>query len=162
MLVWEKRSIELASLFNPAFCSLLLRQSIAGYQENNLIGMPFSLTFLILPIVLHRNTRQTLPRDVRKKMHAWLTEHNEAKIFFCERTQSFIPYTKEALIYGMKEGLIDINENGEFIVIPRTVNLPWKEKTEFYEFIKRARYVGRWLRDSGEPMTIYHMWGIRP
>ena len=50
---WEDRSKIVANLLNPAFCGEILRRAIVSYNENeeNML-FPFSLLYLILPIIL--------------------------------------------------------------------------------------------------------------
>ena len=72
---WSERPPEVAHLFNPAFCALLLREAVRGFAEVSPSGMPHPLVFLLLPIVLHKATRESLPGSITTKMHPWLQEH---------------------------------------------------------------------------------------
>ena len=62
MKAWAGRPTELAYLFNPAFCGWVLREAVAGYASVKPAGLPLPLAFLILPVVLHRVTRELVPR----------------------------------------------------------------------------------------------------
>src|ERR1039457_6981771 len=57
MRIWNDRPPEIAHLFNPAFCALLIREGVLGFVEVSPGGMPYPLVFLLLPIVLHKATR---------------------------------------------------------------------------------------------------------
>ena len=57
---WDQRPIEIRNLFNPAFCGLVLFRSFCGYDEEDPRGMPFSLALLILPLCLHKDSRDVL------------------------------------------------------------------------------------------------------
>lgn len=162
MIPWEKRSIEIASLFNPAFCSLILRQSIRGYLSEESSGMPFSLSFLMLPIVLHRSTREMLPRSISTKMHAWVNNQSEVKVQFSDRCKRLVQYTREGLIYGMQGNLFSVNDGGRLVSSGKIIKLPWNSDTESYECAQKAEFVGRWFAQAGEVSTIFHMWGVRP
>jgi len=63
MIPWEHRPIEVANLFNPAFCGEVIRRCGAGYSAKLQTGMPYALAFLVLPIVLHPATRWSEPLD---------------------------------------------------------------------------------------------------
>jgi hypothetical protein len=76
---WAGRPTELAYLFNPAFCGWVLREAVEGYTLVRPGGMTLPLAFLILPVVLHRPTRQLMPRAVTTKLHVWLQEHPEVR-----------------------------------------------------------------------------------
>ena len=54
---WDERPIEIRNLFNPAFCGLLLFRALCGFEEEDNSGMPFSLTLLILPLSLQKDSR---------------------------------------------------------------------------------------------------------
>lgn len=162
MIPWEKRSIEIASLFNPAFCSLILRQSIKGYLSEQSNGMPFSLSFLVLPIVLHRNTRERLPRNISTKMHVWVNNQGEAKVQFPERCKRLVQFTSEGMIYGMRENLFSVNDWGFLVSSDKKIKLPWSPDTESSECARKAEFVGRWFAQAGETSTIFHMWGVCP
>ena len=54
MKTWNLRPPEIRTLFNPAFCGLVLAQGIKGYNQDTKSPIPFSLTLLILPLCLHK------------------------------------------------------------------------------------------------------------
>ena len=58
MTLWRARSIEERNLLNPAFCSMLLWQSALAYGSERKAAMAIELSFLVLPFVLHRETRE--------------------------------------------------------------------------------------------------------
>ncbi len=37
--------------------------------------MPWTYSFIVAPLVLHRGTRDALPRTTRTNLNAWLAEH---------------------------------------------------------------------------------------
>jgi hypothetical protein len=49
MRIWNDRPPEIAHLFNPAFCALLIREGVLGFGEVSPGGMPYPLVFLLLP-----------------------------------------------------------------------------------------------------------------
>ena len=61
MQPWISRVVEEANLFNPAFCATLMAKTVDEYQKKAQHHFPFSLAFLVLPVVLHRATRESLP-----------------------------------------------------------------------------------------------------
>lgn len=161
MLRWEERPIEIANLFNPAFCAVLLQSSIRGFQSKQKGGMPYPLVFLILPIVLHLYTRQTLPKTTVSKMHIWLQEHPEVRIGFVERSRELVPYTKEALIFGIQAGIIAAMPDGNFKWIQRSLKQP-EPDSELERLQERAKFLGKWFAQFEESSNIFTMWGIRP
>jgi len=57
MKTWNKRPREIRTLFNPAFCGLVIARGIEGFYETAKRPIPYSLTLLILPLCLHKQTR---------------------------------------------------------------------------------------------------------
>jgi Family of unknown function (DUF6521) len=161
VLRWEQRPVEVANLFNPAFCAALLQSSIKGFQSQRDKGMPYPLLFLVLPIVLHSYTRQTLPKTTVTKMHVWLQEHPEVRIGFVERSRNLVPYTKEALIFGIQTGTIKIGIDSSFIWVRRSLRTPAVE-AELVHLLERAKFFGKWLTQFEEPSNVFTMWGIHP
>jgi hypothetical protein len=161
MLPWGQRPFEVANLFNPAFCSVLLEEAIANFEEKAHKGMPYALVFIILPIVLHKPTRDLLPRSTRTRLSVWLQRSTQVRIGFAERARRLVPYTKEALIFGMSHGAIDVDTDGNLICASNTKNL-WERGTETYSCQNKSGLLGRWFALSGEARTIFTMWGVRP
>jgi hypothetical protein len=163
---WKERPVEYANLLNPAFCSILLHNAVKGYQNEKNIGMPYSLLFLVLPIVLHRSTREVLPKKIVTKLHIWMQERPEVRVEFSDRTKNLVPYTKEALTFGMQTKIISIDRQGNLSWVKgqlRNIStVSWSKDTETAICYKKAEFVGRWLAQAGEVSTIYTMWGICP
>lgn len=163
MRPWNQRPREIAYLFNPAFCALVLREVVSGFVEEVPTGMSYPLLFLVLPIVLHKATREALPRSVATKMHPWIQEHEEARIGFARRCAGLAPYTREAVLFACLEGLLAFSAGGMLVAprkrLPRT---DWGSDFDCTVCMERARFVGRWLATAGDNATVLAMWGVRP
>lgn len=162
---WDQRPFEIAYLLNPAFCTLLLCEAIVGYQEEHLSdsGMPYPLSFLILPIVLHKTTRELLPRRITKDLYDWLQENPEVYSDYAGRVRRLAPFAREAIIFGMQRGLIGIEQQGELVSTPHSspqaATCSCRELSRYWEV---ASLVGRWFARTGSVATIYRMWRIKP
>src|SRR5258708_7959918 len=110
MMPWEKRPVEIASLLNPAFCAEILRLCVREYENIAYRPLPYPLIFLILPIILHSNTRKSIPFPNRTQLYVWLQSHQEAKVGFAERMRQLVPVTREALMFLLQLELFLINE----------------------------------------------------
>ena len=62
---WDQRPFEIRNLFNPAFCGLVMFRALNGYEEENVCGLPFSLSLLVLPLCLHKNSRDVIAANPR-------------------------------------------------------------------------------------------------
>ncbi len=74
MRPWDKRSLEEANLLNPAFISIICYQCVKGYCETAGKSAPHVLPFLVTPLVLHKKTREDLPRTVSTTFSTWTTQ----------------------------------------------------------------------------------------
>src|SRR5690348_456839 len=109
---WVRRPAEVGSLLNPAFCSLLLRASAQGYSRNDSNYLPVSVGFLVLPIVLHKQTREAMPHTARSKLHVWIRENPIVRIGFSRRASELVPFTREALLFGLVHRSLRLTPDG--------------------------------------------------
>ncbi len=161
---WNARSREVGILFNPAFCCVILSSSVVGYSNQESRGMPFSLAYLVLPLVLHKPTRDALPMNTRTSLAAWLEENPSVRIQFHERVKSLKPFVGEAIIFGTRYNWLSI-QNGfikSSLSDTRIKGFLSKTQGEARECVMRARLVGRWMAAAGPAETVMGLWEIRP
>jgi len=161
---WEERPFEIRNLLNPAFCAVLLHNAVEGYcQNSDKDGMPYPLIFLILPLVLHKATRESLPQRIDADFDLWVKNNPQNFSFFPERVCFLNTYTREAIIFGMQYDCLKIRESGYLFAYklssPKTI---WNNESEAMQCYKNAYFVGRWFADTGMPITIFRILGIRP
>ncbi len=165
MKSWAGRPTELAYLFNPAFCGWVLREAVEGYTLVRPGGMALPLAFLILPVVLHRPTRQLMPRAVTTKLHVWLQEHPEVKVAFAGRVGELAPFTREAILFLGAGGQLQVADDGTVTVAgklgERKAALT-ESSRDIKESVTKAKFVGRWFATAGEPATVFQNWGVCP
>lgn len=163
MLSWEKRPFETANLLNPALCSVLLYGAVRDFEQERLQGMPFALSFLILPFVLHKPTRETLPQTARTPLQDWLMEQSqEFSLAFASRTCQLIPYTKESLTFGMQRQILAINQSGGVICGKGKIDFRKILGTPTALLIDNSRLLGRWFAKVEHETLVFKMLGIRP
>jgi hypothetical protein len=160
---WSLRPREVAALLNPTFCSVLIYEAARGAKQEGNRGLPYTLTFMVLPIILHRPTRQAMPSTIAKRMHAWLEENQQARIGFSNRARNMVPYTREALLFGCAASFLEFTPTACIYPLRRQIRgLNWGTESEAADCRKRARFVGRWLSHAGDEITILGLWGVRP
>jgi hypothetical protein len=129
------------------------------------VALSFETSFLVLAIVLDRETRESLPRAVTTSLTVWLEENALARSRIAERSRTLMPFTKEALTFGGLHGLLLLKAG---VVRP---NLDWKNKVtasinassdEVRVCAKRAEFVGRWFSKAGSAATVMALMGVRP
>lgn len=163
MQPWDQRPIEVANLLNPAFCGEILRQCIRSYQHTMKQPFPYPLVFLVLPIILHRRTRELLSPRQKLPLHVWLQSHSEVKIGFRERTAELIPITTEAIIFLLQVEALRLDDQAHLEVLPyKKTIIEGQSESEIADYYRKAIMVGRWFARSGTATTIYAMWGVKP
>ena len=162
MKLWNERPREIRNLFNPAFCGLVLARGVEGFTEQVSRPMPFSLTLLILPLCLHKRTREQIKRANRAYFTTILQEHPEIRVDLARRARGLVPYTMEAFGYLMSCGVIDVDESGCVAIRSNTVRRTIAGSQDSKDCQTVARSLGRKLALINDRATIYTTLGIRP
>lgn len=167
MNCWSERPPEVKRLLNPSFCSLLLWYSAQAHMESDRagLGIAFEECFLILPIVLHRETRESLPTMITTSLPVWLGRNPLALSTIADRASSLVPFTKDALRFGGVHGVL------QFYQTIICANPDWKKRMasalkdssdEVRICAKRAEFVGRWFAKTGNAETVLSLLGVQP
>jgi hypothetical protein len=165
MKAWSERPTEVGNNFNPAFCGWLIRESVEGYCSVNPAGLPFSLVFLALPLVLHRPTREILPRGTVTALHPWLREHPQARIGLADRAGQLAQIVRESVLFLSTYGLVSITDEARITAtgkLGRGKAPILAASEEVKTCVAKAKMVGAWFAEAGDAVTIYQMWGVRP
>ena len=165
MTPWHERSIEERNLLNPGFCATLLWHAAQGYASERKTPMAIEVSFLVLPFVLHLETRESLPRAITTSLPTWLSEHPLVRTRLGERAAMLRPFTREALVFGGSHGLLSISQDGvrAHDEMKKRVNAALKTTSdEVRECARRAEFLGRWLEKAGGPETVMALLGVQP
>jgi hypothetical protein len=120
---------------------------------------------MILPIVLHKTTRDSLPKKKDTPLGLWLKQNSSLCVGFPERLISMKTFTQEAILYGISNNGIILNSEGELNSdwgVNKVNNFLRKLDGDARDCVLRARLLGRWLGNSGSTQNIMFLWGIRP
>jgi hypothetical protein len=161
MKKWNERIPEIANLLNPAFCASVIYSVSFEYQKRKGVPMPFVLAYLILPIILHKTTRERIKSQTN--MIVWLQKFPDVLINFPKRAKSLVPFANEALEYMLMQN-IAVFENGKINII-KTLSKSAMEKStddEILECYKKSEHLGRWFAQIGIVENIYAAWGVKP
>ncbi len=162
MKSWDQRAHEVAYLLNPAFCSRLIFASIKEYEVKAKHDFPFSLSYLVLPLVLHKQTRNRI--NSRTQLLNWIQSNQDLMIGFARRAKDLAVITNESLEFLLQTNMIEISQNGN---IKTTSHQKALSKTryvdnEITECIRKSEHVARWFASAGKVETIYVSLGVRP
>jgi len=160
---WDQRPFEIRNLFNPAFCGLVLFRSLHGYEEENVRGMPFSLSLLVLPLCLHKDSRKVIAGSPRSYLLKTMEKNQQLMVGFADRVTQMLPYAFEGFDLLMEKGCITITDDGRIQTVPEKVRKAIKGTTdETITCQKVARIVGREFARISDRTTIYTTFGVRP
>jgi len=158
---WSDRPVEIQNLFNPAFCGVVLFRALAGFEEEDPRGMPFSLSLLILPLSLQKTSREVLSNSTRSYLLKAVEKNPHILIGFGERAQTLLPFTFEALGLLMQMKCFDVSGSGRIKTI-HSVRKSVTGTAESKACQRVARFVGKEFARISDRVTIYTSLGIRP
>lgn len=165
MTSWTQRSHEERTLLNPGFCAHLLWHAAFRNTNDSERPLSFEESFLVLPFVLHRDTREGLPRDTRTSLAVWLDTNPLARGRVATRARLLVPFTKEALLFGGVHGFIslDAGQLRATSTWQRPVSGALRDSSDEVRLCaKRANFVGKWFAKTGNAATVLALMGVRP
>lgn len=165
MSSWRDLPRDEAALMNPAFISLLIAEMARGYEATASCAAPYVHCFVAVPLLLHRITREALPRSVRTSFAGWIIDNPRGRIGFATRARVVVPHVREAIAFGVSRGVIEVDSGGAVTcLLPERRLLPLRcnAASEVAVCLRRAMFIGRWLGNSGEPSMVMALLGVRP
>src|SRR6478672_244684 len=149
---WEERVREEANLFNPYFLAITVRQVARSYESIRNERLPWPLPFLCVPLLLHEHSREQLPYSSRTDLVVWLTEHPDIRFLTPSRVKLLRPHVREALLVGVREGVLTI-DRPELTISegPTKIAQTRIDRTGATagDVLKEAAKLGRWLARNG-------------
>jgi hypothetical protein len=162
MKPWNQRPFEVRNLFNPAFCGMVLFRALHGFEEENPAGMPFSLSLLVLPLCLHKETRLVLAEHPRSYLLKAVEKNPRILVGFAERAGHLVPFTLEAFGMLMERGCLIVTEDGRLMSVDNKVRKTISGTDESISCQRVGRCVGREFARNGDRNTVYTSLGVRP
>jgi hypothetical protein len=162
MKPWNERPFEVRNLFNPAFCGVILFRALHGFEEENPAGMPFSLSLLVLPLCLHKDTRLVLSEHSRGYFLKAVEKNPRILVGFAERSRNLLPFTLEAFGILMERNCFITAEDGRLRTVDKRVRKTISGTDESIACQRVARFVGREFARIGDRGTVYTSLGVRP
>jgi hypothetical protein len=159
---WDQRPFEVRNLFNPAFCGLVLFRALQGYEEENEDGMPFSLALLVLPLCLHKDSRQVIAGSPRSYLVKTIEKNPQLLVGFADRVVDLLPFSLEAFGILMERGCFIVSPDGRLRSVPDRVRKSISGTEESISCQRVARIVGKEFARIADRVTVYTTFGIRP
>jgi hypothetical protein len=147
-------------MLNPALIAAVLANAADGYQREADLALPWTLSFITAPLVLHRGTRQALPTSTRTHLVTWTSRTPVIRAGFPLRAQGLVEPVREGIRFGLAQGALALEEDrltGQ-TRRPRGFVIP----DELADILRNARFVGRWLGKIDNPATVFAVLGVAP
>ena len=159
---WSERAREIAFLLNPAFCGRILHSTIETYSEHTKRAFPFPLIYLVLPLILHKETRANI--NSRTRLASWVNKYPQLLMHFPQRTKDLVTITNEAIEFLLQTEKVVITANGDLEVSPiaRTLSKTKFIDDEIRECLRKSEHIAKWFATAGKVETIYIILGVRP
>jgi len=163
-LTWTERPAEEARLFNPAFCGELIGRTVGEYHHTRQAALSMATAFLILPLTLHKPTRDALPGRANTAFAGWIADNAALLAELPERARRLRPVSREALIFAVRHQLLAFEGSG---LAPggRPVRLharPAVTTDEVNAARSAAGLLGRWFGAQSTPTSILQGMGVAP
>jgi hypothetical protein len=159
---WDQRPFEVRNLFNPAFCGVILFRALQSYEKENHKGMPFSLSLLILPLCLYKDSRETIIAHPRGYLLKTIEANPQLLVGFADRVSNLIPYAFEALGLLMERGCFIVSDEGRLQISKEKIQKAESGTSESIACQRVARILGKEFARVADRVTIYTTFGIRP
>ncbi|MEK7801912.1 MAG: three component ABC system middle component [Pseudomonadota bacterium] len=163
---WQDRPIEEANLFNPAFVCALVHEFLKDYVKAQAGGAPITVVVIAMTATLHRASRERLPNRTVTPLYAWIQDNEDLLIGFASRAKNIVPYVKEGILFGMATETVAVGKGLNLLPGAKkaTFPKPFIDKTtaEMRSIIDRAKFMGRWLSNSGSEISVAAAWGVKP
>jgi len=163
MKAWDERSRTETAMLNPALLATITANAALRHYEPGKQVMPWYYAFLVAPLVLHRGTRDALPRTIRTNMASWIAEHPVEHAGFGQRARSLRGTVQEGIRFGLRHHMLTITaEGGLTAQVARGSGHVLEPDSEVQQIVARAGFVGKWLTKLENPATAFVMLGVAP
>ncbi|MBI5717759.1 MAG: hypothetical protein HZC37_08740 [Burkholderiales bacterium] len=162
MIDWESRPFEIRNLFNPAFCAVVLASALQAYEKRARKPMPYSLSLLVLPLCLHKETRDEMVASPKTSILRIIARRPDLLIDFARRAQGLIHPAMEAFALLAIRNCIEVRESGGLRLLPKKVSLEPLSTDDAEACRATAALLGRQFAQINDRVTIYTTLGIRP
>lgn len=157
MKQFEDRTLVVQINMNPAYLGEVLRRVLVAYgRKARSGGMEFALVFLVLPLVLHRDTRLSFPLKTNKYFSTWMAEHPEIQLALGQRVRKLVPYTREALAFMILHSDLIIDKDGNVSIAGKNhKNISERTETDSAQLIVDAEKLGKWMAGFPDAASLY-------
>jgi hypothetical protein len=160
-----EHSLESRRLLNPAFVGGLLVRASHGFIRETSGGLPYIYAYLVLPLVLHPETRERLPNAVVTRLPTWAERNGDLTPLVSKRAGDLASATRDAIFLITTTGLASLDDS--IRIVPQLAERPLvnfernSTSAEVSACFHKAHFVGRWLATSGTAATVMTVLGVK-
>ncbi|WP_053203971.1 three component ABC system middle component [Jiangella muralis] len=159
---WDQRSPVPAAMFNPALVAVTIATAANQYEETAGFPMPWPLAHLVTPLVLHRPTREALPRTKATSLTKWAGDNAVLIAGFPARANQMAPYVREGLRFGLREGTVELVDGDGLRSLAEPQIQPRKAAGDLPVVYRASGMIGRVFGRAGNAASIYSALGVQP
>ena len=109
---WSTRSRVPAALLNPALLAAVLAAGAAGYAREAEAPLPWPLSFVLPPLVLHQATREALPSTLASHLGVWVGRQPQIRAGFPLRALSLVEPVRDGVRFGLRHNMLELDGDG--------------------------------------------------
>jgi hypothetical protein len=158
---WANRSPVITAMLNPALLAAVIAIAAEEYERADGDAMPWPLAFLVAPLVLHRDTREALPRSTRSHLSRWVSSNPTLRAGFPPRARSLAGPVREGLRFGLTEGALAVVDEGRLRGLLGGTTRP-QDVGDLRPIVRSAGHVGKWFAKLDQAATAFALLGVAP
>lgn len=149
------------AMLNPALFTMIAAAAGEEYHRAAKERMPWALIFLVPPLVLHRGTREALPRTTATHWPTWVGRNPILLSGYPLRARSLVGPTRAGLRFGLSHGVLVLDDEQRLTGRLRGKTRP-ADIGDVAVVLRASGFVGKWLTKLDSPATAFALLGVAP
>lgn len=162
LIPWTQRSTVPAAMFNPALIAIVLAAAANQFEDKSGFPMPWPMSFLVPPMVLHEPTRTALPKTSSTSLPKWVGDQAILTAGFPSRARHLAPHVREGLRFGLREKMLELALHGTALQCTKLPRATKDAPGDLAPIVRGAGMLGRIFARTGDSATVYAALRIRP
>ncbi|EGR1391767.1 hypothetical protein ACCF70_000683 [Vibrio parahaemolyticus] len=153
---------EVTELLNPAFCALVYASIVEGYNSTSKSKIPIYMPYILMPIVLHKDSRRVIPTSTRSKFHIWLQNEPQITIGLTDRINSIESHVSKGSMLLNSHGFISMDDESRIFLKRKQHLKNMIEQSEFIsEYTNSAKRLGSICGRFNSESTALALLGVK-
>lgn len=148
-------------MLNPALLAVVAGAAAEEFERRSGEPLPYAYPYLVAPLVLHRDTREALPKRVDSHLATWLIRNPVLAAGFPERARSLVPSVTEGIRFGLAHSTLSLTERGDLSGAIADNARPARVG-DIAAIVMASGFVGRWFTKFDRPATAFALLGVKP